>query len=749
MKIRSGGIVRLLIISVLIFPLQANIPIGSGVFAPAPELIYVDASATGANNGTSWADAYIYLQDALDETNASGSTDFEIRVAEGVYYPDEDKSPHNHTNDSDSEFFHIKYNNVKLYGGFPSGGSSWSERDWMTNQTILSGDVDGNDTNLDGNYIAEDWNDIVGDNAFHVVLLDGATNEDITSYTVVDGFIITAGEADAAAGNKFGGGLECFAAGSIPPAGECSPILRNLTIQGNRAVTGGGVMLYTNYTGISNPQMTNISIIGNLATADGGGMFVFVANDASGQSNPVLVNVSFRNNYAESDGGGFANSIHMGTGNPILTNVEFYNNEAVAKGGGLYASLNTGTSNLTLTNVSFNSNQASEGGAIYNYQVSGTLGMDLNNAILWGDSASSSGSEIFNNSAVPVISSSDIQGCGGSTSWVAAFGTDNGGNLDVNPHFTSSAGGDLTLQYTSSAINAGNQALLPLDTTDLDQDDNFGETLPLDLAMNTRVVNGDVDMGAYEYFLDVTDHIGFYKPGDKSWYLKEANDNGWVNITTIRFGSTDTSWVPVVGDWNSNDQQNIGLYSPAQKTWYINYLNVDGWGAVNTYRFGSTDPSWIPVVGDWSGIDLDRMGMYSRTQKTWYLKDSNNDGWSNVTTVRFGSVDSSWLPVVGDWNGDGTDTIGMYSRTQKTWYLKEANTDGWSNVVTVRFGSTDPTWVPVVGDWDGDGIDTIGMYSRTQKTWYLKEANTDGWSNVVTVRFGSTDSSWVPVKGRW
>jgi hypothetical protein len=243
--------------------------------------------------------------------------------------------------------------------------------------------------------------------------------------------------------------------------------------------------------------------------------------------------------------------------------------------------------------------------------------------------------------------------------------------------------------------------------------------------------------------------IGMYSRTQKTWYLKQANNDGWSNVDTHRFGSTDSTWIPVVGDWNGDGKDTIGMYSRTQKTWYLKGSNSDGWGDVTTVRFGSTDSSWTPVAGDWNGDGTDTIGMYSRTQKTWYLKGSNTDGWGDVTTVRFGSTDSSWIPVVGDWNDCGPDKIGMYSRTQKTWYLKGSNTDGWGDVTTVRFGSTDSSWIPVVGDWNGDSGDQIGMYSRNQKTWYLKDANNDGWGNVNTVRFGSTDSSWIPVVGDW
>ncbi|MBW2648150.1 MAG: hypothetical protein JRE23_18725, partial [Deltaproteobacteria bacterium] len=88
-----------------------------------------------------------------------------------------------------------------------------------------------------------------------------------------------------------------------------------------------------------------------------------------------------------------------------------------------------------------------------------------------------------------------------------------------------------------------------------------------------------------------------------------------------------------------------------------------GGACVTTVRFGSTDSSWIPVVGDWNGSGTDTIGMYSRTQKSWYLKSANNDGWPNVTTVRFGSTDSSWFPVVGDWDGQSYVYTGQVHET--------------------------------------------------------------------------------------
>jgi hypothetical protein len=83
-------------------------------------VIYVDASATGANNGSSWTDAYKYLQNAL--WAAEPNQGIQIWVAQGTYLPDEDTAHPGGTNDR-TDTFHLEPG-VALYGGFPTGGGT-------------------------------------------------------------------------------------------------------------------------------------------------------------------------------------------------------------------------------------------------------------------------------------------------------------------------------------------------------------------------------------------------------------------------------------------------------------------------------------------------------------------------------------------------------------------------------------------------------------------------------------------------
>ncbi len=64
--------------------ITAILLLGAFNASQAGPIIYVDADAAGGNNGSSWLNAFNYLQDAL----AAASSGAEIRVAQGVYKPD-------------------------------------------------------------------------------------------------------------------------------------------------------------------------------------------------------------------------------------------------------------------------------------------------------------------------------------------------------------------------------------------------------------------------------------------------------------------------------------------------------------------------------------------------------------------------------------------------------------------------------------------------------------------------------------
>ncbi len=313
--------------------------------------IFVDAAASGAHDGTSWTDAYKYLQDALDAAEPG----MKIWVAEGTYKPDANSAHPFGTGAPTSTFQLI--NDVAVFGGFPSGGGAWSERDPISHETVLSGNIIG----LKGRR----------DNSYHVVTSIGTDPN-----TILDGFIITGGNADGSLPNERGGGMYI----------DGSPTVRNCVFSENRAnAFGGGIC--THWDGYSKPVLTNCVFTGNYA-GSGGGML----NHASSEA--MLVNCIFLANWAVNGGG-----MHNYIGEPSVINCTFSGNSATNMGGGIY----NNDSNLILTNSTLVGNSANEGGGLYNYNSSPAL----TNCILWGNQDSggvNESAQIYRSGGTPKIS---------------------------------------------------------------------------------------------------------------------------------------------------------------------------------------------------------------------------------------------------------------------------------------------------------------------------------------------------------
>lgn len=223
-----------------------------------PSTIYVDGTATGTADGTSWNNAYTSLAKALDNA-LPGVT---IEVAQGTYYP---------TTTTDRMASFDLMNDVTIEGGFAGhSASDPNSRNPLVYATILSGDIgtQGDDS----------------DNSYHVVASD---ENDATA--ILDGFTITAGNASGDFGTFAGEGGGIFNT-------YTDATIRDCIITGNNGSQGGGVENY-----YSSPTFVNSIVSGNTAI-DGAGMY----ND--GSESPDIINATFSGNAAQQNGGGMANS---------------------------------------------------------------------------------------------------------------------------------------------------------------------------------------------------------------------------------------------------------------------------------------------------------------------------------------------------------------------------------------------------------------------------------------------------------
>jgi len=483
-----------------------------GSVTASGKVIYVDANAPGADDGTSWENADKYMQDAL----AAAASGHEIWVAAGIYKPDQGVG----ITAGDREATFQLINGVAICGGFPSGGGGWNDRDPVAYETILSGDLSGDDVgDLDDPSRSE--------NSYHVV-----TGSGTDATTVLDGFTITAGNANGSDTYDRGGGM--YSTGS-------SPTLTNCTFSGNAAGADpittagddGGGMYST-----GDPTLTNCMFSGNAARDDGGGM-------CSRVGSPTLTNCIFTGNSAQSSGAGMYNQ----SGTQKLTNCTFTGNSASpsAYGGGMY---NADGSSPIVTNCTFSGNSAGLTGGIHNAWNSY---LTLTNCILWANTdpggMDESAQVSTNGPQIPLINYSCIQG------WTGTGFFSGADNIGDDPLFVDANGPDgqigteddsLRLSSDSPCIDAGDPNYY---------DPNF----PADLDGNPRYIDGncedpnEVDMGAYEF----------------SW-VHLGDFAGGCDVDFVDFAIFALAWLTQQGDGQYNPHCDISL--PADQ--YIDWRDL-------------------------------------------------------------------------------------------------------------------------------------------------------------------------------
>jgi len=474
-------------------------------FCWAGNVIYVDNDATGADDGTSWTNAYVELQSAL----AAASYGDQIWVAAGTYLPDYDPISDLHTGDRTATFQLVT--GVDLYGGFPSGGSSWEYRDPNQHETILSGDLDQND--------GPNWTNYAN-NTYHVVTA--------ADKTLINGFIIRSGNSNNTSSSYpnsyyYGGGLCCWKikyteihiekcvfkenyavyAGGGAFFGMADVTMKECKFVSNQGLRGGGV--YIGYGSLG--TLIDCSFLENYTyNKPGGGLYI-------GDSSVFVINSIFLENTTPNCGG----AIYDGSGDLKIHNCVFNGNHADRSGGGIYTQ---DRSYIDLSNSTFCHNfSAMGGGAIYQYN-DGI--MSIINSLFWENNASSGAQQIGQGSNSGIfISSNDIMGgIGGITSGSGSRIEDGGNNINNDPLFididgpdniAGNADDDFHLSAGSPCIDAGDNTAVPNDSLDLDGNEILLEPIPWDKDGAWRFFDDPdtmdmgvgpapmVDMGAYEY----------------------------------------------------------------------------------------------------------------------------------------------------------------------------------------------------------------------------------------------------------
>ncbi|MDA0803133.1 MAG: hypothetical protein O2819_05190 [Planctomycetota bacterium] len=398
---------------------------------------------SGANDGSSWDNAYRGVNGVALALVASTSGD-QVWVAAGTYKP---------TTATTRTAYHTLKTGVAVYGGFVGDEATLEERDIVAYETILSGDLLGNDTPTSG----------YTENSYHVIYCVGTT----TSGTV-DGFTIKGGYANSATSNQDKGGAVLILSGSAPTFRDCR-------FERNRCTFGGGV----GYVNASSPTFERCTFADNTGGGYGGGF------DMSTSVNATFNNCQFLRNSAARAG---AVEAYSGT-QFKATNCIFVGNTCSNSGANAGGAVWSGVSSTsTLRNCTFSANQCTGGTAGGGFLNAGGTSSVIN-CIFWANTGST-GSTVSN----------QITNSGGTTA--ATYSTiQNGytgtGNTSVDPLFVDAVGGNHRLQDNSPSIDAGaNSGAGTGNTVDLDGNPRFVDHPGVvDTGIGTAPI---VDRGAYE-----------------------------------------------------------------------------------------------------------------------------------------------------------------------------------------------------------------------------------------------------------
>lgn len=357
---------------------------------------YVNQSASGANDGSSWTDAYQSLETALQDSTVSA-----LWIASGTYVPG------GGSGDTASTF--LVSLPMDIYGGFAGNEGNLSDRVPGQNPTVLNGDIAGND---DGSMDPA----LRSDNVRHVMVIESGLGRLIN----VDGLTFSGGQTsnngDHDFFNRVGGGLFC----------QNNIHLSNCTFTNNYGRSGAGAAIENSGFIDEEVLVTNCFFRDNFSDSQSAGLIMYELQKVTVDNceftdnttnrgvlypfqclDATVSNTLFENNTNPTGFGGAMFSWQ--TINLTLEDCVFRGNESVQSGCMYYDARNIAFNDpsLTIRGCTFQNNSATDGfsGAFTMWQGSNIL---IENCEFNRNTGNSAGCMLYNGTESPLMDPNNL-----------------------------------------------------------------------------------------------------------------------------------------------------------------------------------------------------------------------------------------------------------------------------------------------------------------------------------------------------
>ena len=304
-------------------------------------------------------------------------------------------------------------------------------------------------------------------------------------------------------------------------------------------------------------------------------------------------------------------------------------------------------------------------------------------------------------------------GCNPGGVWNSACGVDGGGNIDSDPLFVDAANGNLRLQLTSPAIDAGNNTALSSNIiTDLDSKLRF-----VDIPTVSDTGSGAapiVDMGAYEaQFVDVALSEAVLPseaaPGEAITFILTLTNTGSLLATGIEVTDTMPAWLTGLSFTSSLTVIDTGTLP--SYVWWVQDLARGQGGIITVHGILP-----VPLAA----------GVYTNTAfifATGDLLAANNTAVITYTVPNVEPVFTS-LPVITTTEAapytytitaqdDNGDTLTISASTQPTWLTLTDHGNGTATLTGTPDNAEVGNHAVVLSVTDSDGLTTTQSFLIT------------------------------------